>query len=890
MTTFATAIKYASVAPRDIPLKPGDKRPPMRAWQDVATVGRATIEQWWQREYVDHGIGLALGQLEDMATTPTYVFAVDIDMHGIDGEAMFADLAAKHAELPQTCEAITGGGGRHLLFTAPHEVRNGALCDGVDIRGAGGQIVVEPTVHPSGQQYQWLDGQAPWEHDIAPAPAWILAALEPEPVAPERPRTPVAATGRPGDEWAASVTWADMLTRDGWTLDHTDASGESHWVRPGKGAREGTSATTNYAGSDSLKVFTSSMVHMGLSADTAYSKLGYLAATRFSGDHSAAASWCRGQGYGETVELADLREAIAPAEPTDEWPELQPLQVEHDLPPWPVHILPDWMADHICDTADQLQVPVDLCAQFALGAVASIAMGYTEVVVGGRWREPLNLYLATALPSGAGKSPAEKAMTAPVRAWEKDQREASMAAVSESDVHRKILEKRAKDAESSASTGSRDLAEGIAQAIEARRLLDEHEIKRPFRRLVDDATPEKLTQILDEQKGLVAVLSTEAELLDMVSGSYGGKGSKGPNINVYLKAYSGDTIMVDRKGGGGSGPTELRIDKPLLTVGLAMQPTVIDFISSQNGQLEGRGFLARFLISRPAPTTGRRDRSRVLDAPDTSAADNYHHHMIGFAHRWMWPVAEMALTPEAERRFVRSLQDQEAELQDRYLPISSWIAKLQSATLRVAGLLHLCDGRPSTDPLDVEVIERAIEAGEYWIAHALAMAVHPDDGQALSDAHAILQTATRKAFDTVTPRDLRLAMRSRFNRTEEMVPGLKHLEACGYLRLVAGQWSDMGVGGVSKLIQFRTLTVVEPPKPTTESASTRGSRGMAKRVGFEDSSIYPFYPPANSPPSAIPREPRVLDPEPQPVDNPEVVDNSSPAEELPTDPRTITWI
>jgi len=880
VTTFATAIKYASVGLRVIPIKPGDKRPPMRAWQDVATVGRATIEQWWQREYVDHGIGLALGQLEDMATTPTYVFAVDIDMHGIDGEAMFADLAAKHAELPQTCEAITGGGGRHLLFTAPHEVRNGALCDGVDIRGAGGQIVVEPTVHPSGQQYQWLDGQAPWEHEIAPAPAWILAALEPEPVAPDRPRTPVAATGRPGDEWAASVTWADMLTRDGWTLDHTDASGESHWVRPGKGAREGTSATTNYAGSDSLKVFTSSMVHMGLSADTAYSKLGYLAATRFSGDHSAAASWCRGQGYGETVELADLRDVeLPPITPTitaggDDWPELLPIEKPKDLPPWPVHVLPEWMSDHIVSSSDQLQTPIDLCAQFALGAVAAVAMGHTRIVIG-KWSEPLNLYLATALSSGGGKSPAEKAMTSPVRKWENDRREASLSAVSESVARRAVLEAKAKQAEKSATLGSVPLSD----AIDARIELDSHEVVHPFRRLADDATPEKLTQLIAEQRGLMAVLSTEAALMDMAAGGYAGKA--GPNINVYLKAYSGDPLMVDRKGSAATGPTELRIAEPLLTVGLAMQPSVIDFTGATNGQLEGRGFFARFLYSCPKPTIGARRRSRVLDAPDNTHAEAYAAKLIEYAERWSWPVSNMTMTPEAAQGFVDHLDAQEPEMIDGYAPISEWMAKLQSSILRVAGILHLVHGHTHAEPLEVWAIEAAIELGEYWIAHALAMSAGADDNGVIDNAKAILAYIDRKAITEAKPRDFYLSMRSRFRSVEDTIAPLQHLEACGYLKVVQGSWENVGShGGVCKLLaRPRDSRDCERNDMKSEPVA-RVARGSL--IGMS-SEVHPLTNLSTEPP----RDSRDwdLDADPaQPVDN-------SPADDIHyTDPKEITWI
>lgn len=294
---LAAALRYASIGLRVVPIQPGAKRPTLNAWQDAATTDRATIESWWTGLYKGHGVGLALGELDDLSIRPTYIFAVDIDMHGVDGEQMFRDLEAEHGTAPETVEAITGGGGRHLLFSSPTEIRNGVLTDGVDIRGAGGQIVVEPTVHPSGQQYAWVDGQAPWECDIAPAPQWLLDRLTVREVAPRATIVATDVGDRPGDLWAAQTTWEQLLTKDGWTLSHRTRDGELHWVRPGKEVREGTSATTGYTANDNLNVFTSSMTHVGLQPNQTYSKLGYLAATRFGGDHAAAASALAREGH-----------------------------------------------------------------------------------------------------------------------------------------------------------------------------------------------------------------------------------------------------------------------------------------------------------------------------------------------------------------------------------------------------------------------------------------------------------------------------------------------------------------------------------------------------------------------------------------------------------------
>lgn len=313
MTTDALscAIQYASVGLRVIPIPKGAARPSHEAWQDVATTDRKTIERWFTGKGI--GVGIVLGLLDDLAATPTYVFAIDIDgaSHDVDGQSTWEDFCSDNDWTePDTAEQITGGGGRHLLFTSPVEIRNGDSRNfaqygpGIDVRGAGGFITAEPTLHhKTGVRYQWTEGQEP-HAGITPAPQWLIDFMLARPERRERPTSHVAPTGRPGDDWGASVTWRQLLEGDGWTWSHADRNGVDYWCRPGKTPRDGHSASVGYAGSDSIKVFTSGVPN--LVQEEAYSKLGYLAATRFGGDHSAAASWCRREGFGQAVEAMDL--------------------------------------------------------------------------------------------------------------------------------------------------------------------------------------------------------------------------------------------------------------------------------------------------------------------------------------------------------------------------------------------------------------------------------------------------------------------------------------------------------------------------------------------------------------------------------------------------------
>jgi hypothetical protein len=84
-------------------------------------------------------------------------FVVDIDpRHG--GDINFDAFCEEHGLPPATLEAKSGGGGRHLFFSARagQKIKSAAnvLGQGIDIRGDGGIIVVEPSATKGA--YKWL--------------------------------------------------------------------------------------------------------------------------------------------------------------------------------------------------------------------------------------------------------------------------------------------------------------------------------------------------------------------------------------------------------------------------------------------------------------------------------------------------------------------------------------------------------------------------------------------------------------------------------------------------------------------------------------------------------------------------------------------------------------
>ena len=289
MSVLQTALAYASKQVRVIPIKQGEKRPPMQGWQNAATTNPATIRQWFEGQFKDCGLGIATGEFRDR-----YLVVIDIDdRETYKGSDTLNDLEQLHGKLPDTVEVITGSGGRHIYFLTDQPIRNeasGRLGVGIDIRAIGGQVLAPPTVHPNGKTYEWVEGKSIAEHRPADMPLWmvlILTAKPAEETPPATQPTPILLEeDGPASRYCAATTWPELLRQDGWTLAHIDQAGEAHWVRPGKDIREGTSATTGWQGKDILKVFTTSIP--GLPAG-AYTRFGYTAAMHHGNDRSAFA-------------------------------------------------------------------------------------------------------------------------------------------------------------------------------------------------------------------------------------------------------------------------------------------------------------------------------------------------------------------------------------------------------------------------------------------------------------------------------------------------------------------------------------------------------------------------------------------------------------------------
>lgn len=101
------------------------------------------------------------------------LLVVDVDPRN-DGDASLRALEAEHGPLPETVRQLSGGAGEHRFLRSEAALSGWDLAEGIEIKGLGGYLLVEPSNHLSGGSYRWDAAAHPDEVTVAAAPAWLL--------------------------------------------------------------------------------------------------------------------------------------------------------------------------------------------------------------------------------------------------------------------------------------------------------------------------------------------------------------------------------------------------------------------------------------------------------------------------------------------------------------------------------------------------------------------------------------------------------------------------------------------------------------------------------------------------------------------------------------------
>jgi replicative DNA helicase len=811
-TLLEHALAYAARGLEIFPLKP-DKAPLIGGGMNASSSDPDKVLAWWQ-QWPNALIGCRV---------PVDRIILDVDpRHG--GDQTLQGLEDHYGKIRAGRVHLSGrgDGGAHYWFELPKGVTlsikgldewarehgtghpilksdgtpTGKWLSGIDLlTHTHRYTILPPSPHATtGNPYTWQSTSP-----AVPLPGFLLTLLtkvEAEP-RPERPKLAIVPSDESPADWLSRTgNFNNILGAHAWTVVFGDGNSDgSKWRHPD--ATNESSASIKHG---CLFVYSTGTQFDDTTPGNpnGYTRFHAYAILEHGGDMAAAAravNEMRGRGEAQRIDPGDLIATVS----DEPWPEPQPIKQPANLPAWPVHTLPDWASQHCTNTAEQLQVPVDLCAQLALGAIATTLMGHANIRCGPNWIEPVNLYLATAMHSGAGKSPAEKHIAGPLRDWERRRIAVEAPRLVQARLEKELADQRAKKARDEAMKGTTSINEAARIATEAELLPVPHS----YRLTADDATPEAIFSLLHQHDERLAILSTEADILDMAAGTYGRDGKV--NVSIYLKAWSGDSAQRDRKGSGNQPAETLKLARPLLTCSITIQPALLDDYRTSNPLLRSRGFFARFMWSVPTATIGGRDRTLAFTrSTDTRSA--WGEHLVGLADRWsrFLNPAELHCSPEAIEAFSAWITDMEPELADgrRLEPIRDPSSKIQSSVLRTVALLHLADGHPQDEPVSAATMLRAIEIGDYWVEHSLYVEGGNESGNPAVERQAkvLLDWTRSQRRREFTPRDFYANRRTEFESALSTGPLFELLVDRGWLRCTVGCVTDIGQRG--KTVRF----------------------------------------------------------------------------------------
>jgi len=438
-----------------------------------------------------------------------------------------------------------------------------------------------------------------------------------------------------------------------------------------------------------------------------------------------------------------------------------------EAPEIPAAILPEPFSSFAAALANETETSESLSVMTILGVLSAVCSKRFTVNPKDGWAESINIYTLIALPPANNKSLVLKRCTQPLITWEQELCSAMEYEIKYSQSKRKTEEKVIESMRKKAAT--------IKDPTEQREMIEEISQQEAMLTAVpilpqifaNDSTPEALVTSLHEQGGRFALFSDEGGIMETLAGLYNNGHS---NIDVLLKGIDGGDLRVRRK------DRSINLN-PYLTIVLAVQPAIIQSISSKSAYL-GNGALERFLYVIPKSKLGYRQHNKP--SIPLHLQESYNDKitaLLSTTQKLTHPLP-LKLTPTALNAWREFQGNVEIELRPngKLVNCQGWGGKISGFTLRLAGLLHIGQYGIENDTIDFDVMDKAVFLGELLIYHAMAAYGIMGIDQAVQNAKEILQWITTNKINSFTKSDILLAMRSkRWGNAEQINKALHRL-------------------------------------------------------------------------------------------------------------------
>ncbi|NSL53295.1 YfjI family protein [Calidifontibacillus erzurumensis] len=454
------------------------------------------------------------------------------------------------------------------------------------------------------------------------------------------------------------------------------------------------------------------------------------------------------------------------------------------LPTFNTSIFPNWLKDYVEAVAEETQTPVDAAAMACLTTLSTILGGKFVVKPNGTsWTETLSLYCVLALDPANRKSAVFRLFQEPLTKFEKEERERLIPLIEEKQAEEKAIKRRIIELENKYSNEcNKEKTKLILDEIkELQKKLQQNEKIIFPRFFTNDVTPEKLAELMFENNGRFAILSSEgAELFDMVSGRY----SEKYNLDIYLKAHSGDNITIDRKNSN-----SIFIPNPTLTIGLFVQPTVIQNLPRKFSE---RGLTQRFLFFLPQSFIGFRKIKPIPIPTQTKKIYEINiRKLITFEHQKQKKEPIQLVFDEGATNYLIDIQTEVEKMlgnQDMDFGFRGWLGKLIGQIVRIAGVLHIAENIQNEkipNKITRKTLKRADLLRDYFIKHAEKAFGLIGKRENYDDLKYLLDKITSKKFEReeyIAYQELWQLVKKRFKKSEECKKYLNILEELNYIK------------------------------------------------------------------------------------------------------------
>ena len=502
--------------------------------------------------------------------------------------------------------------------------------------------------------------------------------------------------------------------------------------------------------------------------------------------HKDANDWTRAGATAEellaAVAAATLVELPSPPRAFSNPLPALPEEDEPEAIPFPVDCLPPIMAGIVAAVARCERVPVALPGVCALGVVSAALGAGLEVASGPNRSTRGNIFLLASAESGSGKSETFRLIAAPLVEHQQRQLEiwktkTSPQLQSEIRVLDKEIGTLEKKAAKSSDPTERDRLVGELEYKLARKDDLTRKAALPCT-IAQDVTTERLAVLLRDNREVIFSASADArKLVDNRMGRY--NPGKTTDESLYLSAFSGDFVRVDRQG-----RDAVVLHRPCLSLCWFVQPDLLATMLGEDS-LSASGFLPRLLLCHTHATP-----QRIEGEPPTlsdQARDQWAQlvtdllaafHDAETPHRIM-PTPEAAALLTAFHNTV--VDRRAADLAD----VGGFAARYAEQAWRLAVVLHtaLHAAAAAGEPLVLETAQHAIRLIEWFSAAQLEILAKGRNAAAAKVEEEVLEVLDthreRKGVDYVTARDVR---RARIAPTPEAAAALlARMEANGLL-------------------------------------------------------------------------------------------------------------